>query len=289
MATTKNIGQILVDKAKELDPTYKPDKFNDMGEAAQIILDNMGSGEADAIELNLNDGSWEMQENSDGIVYTKTCSDEESASLLVNNVRLVGTVQLWGMDIDISTFGIFDSMHVNEFLNAWNQKTFRCILGNLTITIDVFFKQLSVTFLNKTLDYNRESLEVYFAPVKTTAEHYYKVYIIGTKYSGNVNYIDSVQFRYPLGSNQWLVFPVIQKSGSDAIKNIVSTVYNGYIYEIHFSKDNPGSPNPEFLEPSDKDNKLIIRHMDGTVDNDAIGETTIYGNVELHGYTLFTD
>lgn len=57
MATTKNIGQILIDKAKELDPTYKPDKFNDMGEAAQIILDNMGSGEADAIELNLNDGS----------------------------------------------------------------------------------------------------------------------------------------------------------------------------------------------------------------------------------------
>lgn len=57
MATTKNIGQILVDKAKELDPTYKPDKFNDMGEAAQIILDNMGSGETDAIELNLNDGS----------------------------------------------------------------------------------------------------------------------------------------------------------------------------------------------------------------------------------------
>ena len=42
MATTKNIGQILVDKAKELDPTYKPDKFNDMGEAAQIILGNMG-------------------------------------------------------------------------------------------------------------------------------------------------------------------------------------------------------------------------------------------------------
>ena len=57
MATTKNIGQILVDKAKELDPTYKPDKFNDMGEAAQIILDNMGSGGTDAIELNLNDGS----------------------------------------------------------------------------------------------------------------------------------------------------------------------------------------------------------------------------------------
>lgn len=289
MATTKNIGQILVDKAKELDPTYKPDKFNDMGEAAQIILDNMGRGETDAIELNLNDGSWEMQENSDGTTFTKTCSDEETASLSVNNVRLAGTVQLWGIDIDTSTFGIFDLMHANELLNAWNQKTFICIFGNLTVTINTFFKQLSVTFLNKTLDYNRQSLSVNFTPVKTTAEHYYQVYIIGTQYSNNVNYIDSVQFRYPLDKNQELVFPVIQKSGSDANKNIVSTVYNGHIYEIHFSKDNPGSPNPGSSEPSDKDNKLIIRHMDGTVDNDAIGENNIKGHVELHGYTLFTD
>ena len=51
MATTKNIGQILVDKAKELDPTYKPDKFNDMGEAAQIILDNMGAKFEEVNEL----------------------------------------------------------------------------------------------------------------------------------------------------------------------------------------------------------------------------------------------
>ena len=184
------------------------------------------------------------------------------------------------MDIDTSTFGIFDLMHANEFLNAWNQKTFICIFGNLTVTINTFFKQLSVTFLNKTLDYNRQSLEVSFTPVKTTAEHYYKVYIIGTQYSGNVNYIDSVQFRYPLDKNQELVFPVIQKSGSDAIKNIVSTVYNGHIYEIHFSKDN---------QLTDEGNKLIIRHMDGTVDNDAIGEITFYGHAEARGYTQFMD
>ena len=53
MATTKNIGQILVDKAKELDPTYKPDKFNDMGEAAQIILDNIGTGGGGSIDPNM--------------------------------------------------------------------------------------------------------------------------------------------------------------------------------------------------------------------------------------------
>lgn len=285
MATTKNIGQILIDKAKELDPTYKPDKFNDMGEAAQIILDNMGSGEADAIELNLNDGSWETQTNSDGnIVYTKTCSEEEIASLSVNNVRLTGTLSLGeGININTSTFGIFNLMHMNESINGWSRKTFSSVFGDLTVMITAYSNYLLVIFSNKP-EYNRQSLNVELTPVKTTAEHYYKIYINDTAYIGNASDIDSVQFRYPIDNNQELVFPVIQKPGSDAIKNIVSTVYNGHIYEIHFSKDNPGDG-----EPIDKDNKLIIRRMDGTVDNDAIGQNTIYGNVELHGYTLFTD
>ena len=99
-------------------------------------------------------------------------------------------------------------------------------------------------------------------------------------YAANVNDIDSIQFRYPLGNNQELVFPVIQKPGSDTIKNIVSTVYNNHIYEIHFSKYNG---------PISEDNKLIIRHMNGTVDNDAIGQDTISGSVELHGWTSFPD
>lgn len=289
MATTKNIGQILVDKAKELDPTYKPDKFNDMGEAAQIILDNMGNGETDAIELNLNDGSWEMQINSNDITFTKTCSDEEFAYLSVNNVRLTGTVRLNSflgeMDINTSTFGVFNLMHMHELINTWSQKTFPSLLGDLTVAITAYNNQLLVIFSNKA-EYNRQSLGVDFTPVKTTAEHYYKIYINNTAYIGNASDIDSVQFRYPIDNNQELVFPVIQKPGSDAIKNIVSTVYNGHIYEIHFSKDNPLSPGST---PTDKDNKLIIRHMDGTVDNDAIGEGMITGNVELRGHTLFID
>lgn len=143
---------------------------------------------------------------------------------------------------------------------------------------------LLVSFTNKT-EYNRKSTPVIFTPVKTTTEYYYHIYITGgTMYSLNVNDIDSVQFRYPLSNNQELVFPVIQKPGSDAIKNIVSTVYNGHIYEIHFSKDNP-----ESSEPSDKHNKLIIRNMDGTVDNNAIGQDTVQGSVELRGHTLFID
>ena len=41
-----SLGQQLVAKAKELDPNYKPDKFNDMSEAIDVILNNSGSGSA---------------------------------------------------------------------------------------------------------------------------------------------------------------------------------------------------------------------------------------------------
>lgn len=37
-----SIGEQLIAKAKELDPNYKPDKFNDMSEAIDILLNNSG-------------------------------------------------------------------------------------------------------------------------------------------------------------------------------------------------------------------------------------------------------
>ena len=40
-----SIGEQLIAKAKELDPNYKPDKFNDMSEAIDIILNNTGGGD----------------------------------------------------------------------------------------------------------------------------------------------------------------------------------------------------------------------------------------------------
>lgn len=39
-----SIGEQLIAKAKELDPSYKPDKFNDLSEALDIILKNSGGG-----------------------------------------------------------------------------------------------------------------------------------------------------------------------------------------------------------------------------------------------------
>ena len=37
-----SIGEQLIAKAQELDPNYKPDKFNDMSEALDVILNNTG-------------------------------------------------------------------------------------------------------------------------------------------------------------------------------------------------------------------------------------------------------
>lgn len=39
-----SIGEQLIAKAQELDPNYKPDKFNDMSEAIDVILNNSGGG-----------------------------------------------------------------------------------------------------------------------------------------------------------------------------------------------------------------------------------------------------
>ena len=36
-----SIGEQLIAKAKEIDPSYKSDKFNDMSEALDIILNNI--------------------------------------------------------------------------------------------------------------------------------------------------------------------------------------------------------------------------------------------------------
>lgn len=92
MATTKNIGQILVEKAKDLDPTYKPDKFNDMGEATQIILDNMGAKFEEVNEL--------PKEGNAGTIYllpTEGGSGSGSGSgggSIDPNMRMIHTLNL---------------------------------------------------------------------------------------------------------------------------------------------------------------------------------------------------
>ena len=116
MATTKNIGQILVDKAKDLDPTYKPDKFNDMGEAAQIILDNMGAKFEEVNEL--------PKEGKAGTIYLlPTEGDSGSAGgsggsgSIDPNMRMIHTLSL-SVPIGNNSIG-YGGIVVRTYTDNW--------------------------------------------------------------------------------------------------------------------------------------------------------------------------
>lgn len=119
MATTKNIGQILVDKAKELDPTYKPDKFNDMGEAAQIILDNMGTKFEEVDEL--------PEKGDAGTIYLLPAEGGSGSGGGINpNMRMIHTVDL---DVPIGNNSIgYGEIVVRTYMDNWGLNYFKNIL-----------------------------------------------------------------------------------------------------------------------------------------------------------------
>ena len=83
-----SIGEQLVAKAKELDPSYKPDKFNDMSEAINIILNNSGGG-GKSVPPTLN-----LFDLENGGVRT-TITEEEKTNLengLYNQVLFPGSI-----------------------------------------------------------------------------------------------------------------------------------------------------------------------------------------------------
>ena len=59
-----SIGEQLIAKAKEIDPNYRDDKFNDMSEALDIILNNSGNGD-NFIDLVINVEQFESWVNPD--------------------------------------------------------------------------------------------------------------------------------------------------------------------------------------------------------------------------------
>ena len=122
MATTKNIGQILVDKAKELDPTYKPDKFNDMGEAAQIILDNMGAKFEEVNEL--------PEEGNAGTIYLLPTEGDSgsggsggSGSGIDPNMRMIHTLDL-SVPIGNNSIG-YGGIVVRTYTDNWGLNYFK--------------------------------------------------------------------------------------------------------------------------------------------------------------------
>lgn len=124
MATTKNIGQILVDKAKDLDPTYKPDKFNDMGEAAQIILDNMGAKFEEVNEL--------PKEGNAGTIYLlpteggSSSGGSSGGGSIDPNMRMIHTLDFI-VPIGNNSIGYGEIM-VRTYVDNWGLNYFKDML-----------------------------------------------------------------------------------------------------------------------------------------------------------------
>ena len=96
-----SIGEQLIAKAQELDPNYKPDKFNDMSEAIDVILNNSSGGgykikPLKITENGLYDGEFEAYnpvivdvptESKSGSIKTVIDARQSCNSLFQANLR----------------------------------------------------------------------------------------------------------------------------------------------------------------------------------------------------------
>lgn len=76
-----SIGEQLIAKAQELDPNYKPDKFNDMSEALDVILNNAGSEGGDIwldITPYLNEDMTAISQEGYDLVWNAFYIDSEN-------------------------------------------------------------------------------------------------------------------------------------------------------------------------------------------------------------------
>lgn len=88
-----SIGEQLITKAKELDPSYKPDKFNDMSEAIDILLNNSGGDIWLDIAPYLNEDMTSISQEGYDLVYNAFSletgtPDNKYAGILFMNTKL---------------------------------------------------------------------------------------------------------------------------------------------------------------------------------------------------------
>ena len=110
-----SIGEQLIAKAKEIDPNYKPDKFNDMSEAINIILNNTGSGG------NSDDGKLEGftidvsgTYNSETKEFTGTLTDEQWTKVQNEQIYWIEVVYISNQDASASTILLYNGPFFGE-------------------------------------------------------------------------------------------------------------------------------------------------------------------------------
>lgn len=98
-----SIGEQLIAKAQELDPNYKPDKFNDMSEAINIILNNSsgdssGSGKLEGFTIDVSDTY-----NPETKEFSATLTGEQWAKVQNEQIYWIEVVYISNQDTSAST------------------------------------------------------------------------------------------------------------------------------------------------------------------------------------------
>ena len=116
-----SIGEQLIAKAQELDPNYKPDKFNDMSEAINIILNNSGDGSSQANKI------WHELATYSGKLTQK---EYDEISALVESNLLAGVI----INLGIAKFYL-------TFSGINNQNAICFATNSISVEDDVYIKR----------------------------------------------------------------------------------------------------------------------------------------------------
>lgn len=88
-----SIGEQLIAKAQELDPNYKPDKFNDMSEAIDVILNNSGGGGQSIEDLPVVELTSETTTITDETVKAKILENVNNDNYLICKLKM-GSIEI---------------------------------------------------------------------------------------------------------------------------------------------------------------------------------------------------
>ena len=97
-----SIGEQLIAKAQELDPNYKPDKFNDMSEAIDVILNNSGGDIWLDISPYLIEGEETMSISQEGydLIYNSFSIETENPINKYTGILVMGNKLIFNGLID---------------------------------------------------------------------------------------------------------------------------------------------------------------------------------------------
>lgn len=110
-----SIGEQLIAKAKEIDPSYKPDKFNDMSEAIDVILNNSGGDIWLDISPYLNEDMTSISQEGYELIYNNFAPETENPVNKYIGILVTGNKLIFNglINPDIS-----DKSGFNFILNA---------------------------------------------------------------------------------------------------------------------------------------------------------------------------